>query len=80
MEPEEAGRRVLKAVQANELHILSHPELRSAIAERHEAIEAAWPDEPINHARAQSIAGLLTTPIYTEHRTRSAAGKSGEQA
>src|SRR5262252_3232453 len=52
MDPEEAGRRILKAVRANELYILSHPELRYAIAERHEAIEAAWPDEPINHARA----------------------------
>ena len=70
MEPEEAGRRILKAVQANELYILSHPELREAIRERHDAIEAAWPDEPINQARAASIANFLTTPAYTEHRTR----------
>ena len=73
MEPEEAGRRILQAVRDNQLYILSHPELREAIRERHEAIEAAWPDEPINHARAASIANLLTTPIYTEHRTRSAS-------
>ncbi len=70
MEPEEAGRRILKAIRANELYILSHPELRAAIRERHEAIEAAWPDEPINHARAATIKNLLTTPIYTEHRDR----------
>ncbi len=70
MEPEEAGRRILKAVQANELYILSHPELREAIRERHDAIEAAWPDESINQARAASIANLLTTAAYTEHRTR----------
>jgi NAD(P)-dependent dehydrogenase (short-subunit alcohol dehydrogenase family) len=70
MEPEEAGRRILKAVLANELYILSHPELRDAIGERHDAIEAAWPDEPINQARAASIPNLLTTPIYTEHLTR----------
>ena len=70
MEPEEAGRRILAAVRANELYILSHPELREAIRERHDAIEAAWPDEPINQARAASIANLLTTPAYTEHRTR----------
>ena len=70
MEPEEAGRRILEAVRANQLYILSHPELRAAIAERHEAIEAAWPDEPINHARAATIPNLLTTPIYTEHRKK----------
>ncbi len=67
MEPEEAGGRILAAVRANQLYILSHPELRRAIRERHDAIEAAWPDEAINHARAASIADLLTTPIYTEH-------------
>jgi short-subunit dehydrogenase len=73
MEPEEAGRRILAAVRTNELYILSHPELRDAIRERHDAIDAAWPDEPINQARAASISNLLTTPIYTEHRTRKAA-------
>jgi NAD(P)-dependent dehydrogenase (short-subunit alcohol dehydrogenase family) len=70
MDPEEAGERILKAVQANQLYILSHPELRDAIRERHEAIDAAWPEEPINQARAATIANLLTTPIYTEHRGR----------
>ena len=68
MEPEEAGERILEAVRANQLYILSHPELREAIRERHDAIDAAWPDEPINQARAATIANLLTTPIYTEHR------------
>ena len=70
MDPEEAGRRILDAVRANQLYILSHPELRDAIRERHDAIDAAWPDEPINQARAATITGLLTTPIYTEHRGR----------
>ena len=72
MEPEEAGRRILAAVRDNQLYILSHPELRGAVRERHDAIEAAWPDEPINQARAASIANLLTTPAYTEHLTRKA--------
>ncbi len=70
MDAEEAGRHVLKGVLEDQLYILSHPELRSAIAERHEAIEAAWPDEEINQARAASIPNLLTTPIYTEHRRK----------
>ena len=74
MEPEEAGRRILEAVMADELYILSHPELREAVRERHEAIDAAWPDEPLNQARAASISNLLTTPIYTEHRGRGENG------
>ena len=70
MEPEEAGRRILKAVRANQLYILSHPELQGAIRERHDAIDAAWPDEPINQARAASIPNLLTTPTYTDQLAR----------
>jgi NAD(P)-dependent dehydrogenase (short-subunit alcohol dehydrogenase family) len=70
MDPEEAGRRILAGVKDDQLYILSHPELREAVRERHDAIEAAWPDEPINHARAATIPGLLTTPIYTEHKRR----------
>lgn len=66
MEPEEAGRRILEGVKQNRLYILSHPELRNAIRERHDAIEASWPEEPINQARAASISNLLTTPIYVE--------------
>ena len=72
MEPEEAGRRIVKAIKANELYVLSHPELRGAVRERHEAIEAAWPDEPINEARAATIPNLLTTPVYTEHLRKAA--------
>jgi NAD(P)-dependent dehydrogenase (short-subunit alcohol dehydrogenase family) len=66
MEPEEAGRRVLEGILQNRLYILSHPELRSAIRERHDAIEAAWPDEPSNEALCASIPNLLTTQIYLD--------------
>lgn len=66
MEPEEAGRRVLEGVRENRLYILSHPELRDAIRERHAAIEASWPDEPVNEALCASIPNLLTTQIYLD--------------
>ena len=66
MEPEEAGRRVLEGVRQNRLYILSHPELRGAIRERHAAIEASWPDEPDNAALCASIPNLLTTQIYLD--------------
>lgn len=66
MEPEEAGRRILEGVRENRLYILSHPELRGAIRERHDAIEASWPNEPINEALCASIPNLLTTQIYLD--------------
>jgi len=66
MEPEEAGRRILEGVRENRLYILSHPELRNAIRERHDAIDASWSDEPINEALCASIPNLLTTQIYLD--------------
>jgi NADP-dependent 3-hydroxy acid dehydrogenase YdfG len=66
MEPEEAGRRVLEGVRQNRLYILSHPELRDAVRERHAAIEASWPVEPVNEALRASIPNLLTTQIYLD--------------
>jgi hypothetical protein len=36
MEPYEVGRRVLDAIVADELYIITHPEFRSAIVDRHE--------------------------------------------
>ena len=66
MEPEEAGRRILDGIRNERLYILSHPELREAVRERHDAIEASWPDEPINQARAASISNLLTTQAYVD--------------
>ena len=36
MRPDEVGRRVLEAVAANEFYIITHPELRGAVIERHD--------------------------------------------
>jgi len=36
MEPDEVGRRVLAAVAADELYIMTHPEMRGAVGARHE--------------------------------------------
>jgi hypothetical protein len=76
MDPEEAGRYVLEAIKADRLFILSHPELREAVNERHRAIDASWPDEPINHERAATIANLLTTEAYTSQYDPAAAAKA----
>lgn len=66
MEPEEAGRRILEGVRTNRLYILSHAELKGAIKERHDAIDASWPNEQPNQALCDSIPNLLTTQAYVD--------------
>ena len=42
MDPRAVGERVLRAIRANELYVLTHPEFRAAFAARAEAILAAY--------------------------------------
>jgi NADP-dependent 3-hydroxy acid dehydrogenase YdfG len=42
MDPSAVGERVLRAIRANELYVLTHPEFRAAFAARAEAILAAY--------------------------------------
>ncbi|HUO93938.1 MAG TPA: SDR family NAD(P)-dependent oxidoreductase [Rhizomicrobium sp.] len=42
MDPEIVGARVLEAIKANELYIFTHPEMKSAVHARFEAIEAGF--------------------------------------
>ncbi|UOQ57348.1 SDR family NAD(P)-dependent oxidoreductase [Leucobacter allii] len=64
MSAEEAGERVLAGMRRGDMFILTHPEFRAGLAERHAAIEAAFPDEPIDETRAAAIPFLLSSPVY----------------
>jgi NAD(P)-dependent dehydrogenase (short-subunit alcohol dehydrogenase family) len=64
MDAVDAGRYVLAGIKRNALYILSHPEFRDVLAQRHAALLAAIPDEPINQARADSIRWILSNAIY----------------
>lgn len=66
MTAEEAGERVLAGVRRGDMFILTHPEFRAGVAERHAAIEAAFPDEPVDEVRAAAIPFLLSSPVYAE--------------
>ncbi len=66
MSAEEAGERVLDGMQRGEMFILTHPEFRAGLAERHAAIERSFPDEPIDEERAAAIPFLLSSPVYRE--------------
>lgn len=67
MSAEEAGERVLRGVLGGDMFILTHPEFRDGVSERHRAIEAAFPDEPINEARKAAIPFLLSSPVYAQN-------------
>ena len=64
MDAVEVGERVLNGIRNDEIYILTHPEFRDGVIARHEAIMRAFPDEPINRERADSIRFLLSNPIY----------------
>ena len=65
MTAEEAGERVLNGVRRGDMFILTHPEFKAGVMDRHATIEAAFPDEPLNDIRAKAIAFLLASPVYS---------------
>lgn len=66
---EEAGERVLEGIRRGDMFILTHPEFKPGIVQRHRTIEAAFPDEPIDETRRAAISFLLGSPVYDEaHR------------
>jgi hypothetical protein len=64
MSAEEAGERVLQGVRRNDMFILTHPEFREGVRERHDTVLAAFPDEPINSERAAAITFLTSHAVY----------------
>jgi NAD(P)-dependent dehydrogenase (short-subunit alcohol dehydrogenase family) len=65
MTAEEAGDRVLQGVLRGDMFILTHPEFKEGVVTRHRAIEAAFPDEPLDEARAAAIPFLTSSPAYS---------------
>lgn len=70
MSAEEAGERVVEGIQRADLFILTHPEFKEGVEQRHRAIEDAFPREPIDRERADSIPFLLSSPVYTEESAK----------
>jgi NAD(P)-dependent dehydrogenase (short-subunit alcohol dehydrogenase family) len=64
MDPVECGERVVRGIQRNDLYIFTHPEFRNGAQERFNKILASFPEEPINHPRAEAIKFLLSNPIF----------------
>jgi NAD(P)-dependent dehydrogenase (short-subunit alcohol dehydrogenase family) len=66
MSQEEVGERVLNGLKRNDLFIFTHPEFRAGAQTRCDAMMAAFPDEPINEARAAGITFLTSNAIYDD--------------
>ncbi len=47
MDPIEVGQKTLRAIERNDLYILTHPENKDEFRELTDEILAAWPDEPV---------------------------------
>ncbi|NLM51796.1 MAG: SDR family NAD(P)-dependent oxidoreductase [Firmicutes bacterium] len=72
MSPEEVGLRVLRGIKRKDLYILTHPEFKTGLKARFDAILRAFPDEPINEKRVaviKNIGTLLYNPIYEMQTT-----------
>jgi NAD(P)-dependent dehydrogenase (short-subunit alcohol dehydrogenase family) len=72
MTPEEVGERVVRGIRRNDLFIWTHPEFKAGMAVRNKAIIEAFPDEPANENRANSLKmfGTLTyNPVYEAQTT-----------
>jgi NAD(P)-dependent dehydrogenase (short-subunit alcohol dehydrogenase family) len=65
MSAEEAGQRVLRGILRGDMFILTHPEFKVGVVERHRAIEGAFPDEPLDDIRARAIPFLLASSVYS---------------
>lgn len=65
MSAEEAGERVLQGVRRGDLFILTHPEFKAGVVDRHRTIEDAFPEEPIDEVRAAAIPFLTASPVYS---------------
>lgn len=63
MDPFEAGKRVLRGIRRNDLYILTHPEWRQGVVDRHEALLASFPT-----AAKDSNAEAVTSPTYSLER------------
>ncbi len=63
---EEVGERVLAGIRRNDLYIITHPEFRDGTRKHYDAILAAFPDEPIDAARAEAIKFLLSNKVFDE--------------
>jgi NADP-dependent 3-hydroxy acid dehydrogenase YdfG len=66
MDPIECGERILRGIRRNDLYIFTHREFKEGADEHFRAMLAAFPDEPLNQARADAIRFLLSNAIFRE--------------
>lgn len=70
MTADECGERVLEGIRRNDLYIFTHREFKEPLALKCQALLNAFPDEPIQHTRADELEFLLHNPIFHEAAAR----------
>ncbi|MGO1770470.1 MAG: SDR family NAD(P)-dependent oxidoreductase [Microbacterium sp.] len=70
MSAREAGERVLQGVLRGDMFLLTHPEFKPGVIDRHRAIENAFPDEPIREDLARAIPFLTDGTAYRAESDR----------
>lgn len=73
----EAGERVLQGVLRGDMFLLTHPEFKAGVIDRHRAIENAFPDETIIEDRARAIPFLTDGTAYRAESERSSPRYQG---
>ncbi len=71
---ESGGERVLRGILRNDLYIFTHREFKEGVAERMEAMLAAFPDEEINRARAAEIPHLISNLVFRKSLNKATDG------
>lgn len=66
MSAEEAGERVLEGLRRGDMFILTHPEFKAGVVQRHRAIEESFPEEPLDEERRDAIPFLLSSDVYDQ--------------
>lgn len=73
---DDVGERVLAGIRRGDLFLLTHPEFAPGVAERHRAVEAAFPREPVDPVRARAFAWLIASDLYLPRDGTGADGRA----
>jgi NAD(P)-dependent dehydrogenase (short-subunit alcohol dehydrogenase family) len=65
---DEVGSHVLRGIRANELYIMTHPEIRAVLEARAQALVAALPDDKVDPKRIEAAGPLLDASVYARPR------------
>lgn len=64
MPAEEAGERVVRGIKRGDLYILTHTEFKESVQRKYNAIDRAFPDQPVSEDFMKAFSFLTHNPVY----------------